>query len=332
MPGTVNELERNAALQKAAEILKSADNILILTHKSPDGDTIGSAFGLCRALLKLGKKAKVICNDEFPKKFSYIFEGLESFDFEPGLIVASDVASTELMGELLAPFSDKVELCIDHHPSNGKYAAFTVLDPTAAATCEIMADIIPLLGVEYDKDIANCIYTGLATDTGCFRYSNTTSKTLRTAAAMVDYGADIATINKKLFETTSRARLELERMVLDTIEYYFDGRAAVITITNEMEEKTGVSDSDTDGLPSLPARIEGVEAGITLKEKKDGSYKISLRTGRTLNASKICATLGGGGHAAAAGCRVEGTLEEAKKAILEAVGEELAKIEGEGTT
>lgn len=145
---------------------------------------------------------------------------------------------------------------------------------------------------------------------------------------MIDKGAESAAINKKLFETLSRARMDFERMALESIEYHFGGKAALITITKEMEEKTGVSDSDTDGIPALPAKIEGVQAGITLKEKKDGGYKISLRTGSTLNASQICAKLGGGGHAAAAGCRIEGTLEEAKKTILEAVGQEIAKVYG----
>lgn len=325
---TISEAQRTADLKKTAEILKGADNILILTHKSPDGDTVGSAFALCRALIAMNKKAKVVCSDELPEKFGYLYEGMDTCEFEPEFIVASDIASTDLMGSVLAPFADKVGLCIDHHPSNGDYAAFTMLDPASAATCEITADLIPLLNVEIDKKIAECLYTGLATDTGCFRYSNTSSRTLRTAALMIDKGAESAAINKKLFETLSRARMDFERMALESIEYHFGGKAALITITKEMEEKTGVSDSDTDGIPALPAKIEGVQAGITLKEKKDGGYKISLRTGSTLNASQICAKLGGGGHAAAAGCRIEGTLEEAKKTILEAVGQEIAKVYG----
>lgn len=323
------ETEKKINLKKTADTLKRADNILILTHKSPDGDTLGSAFALCRALIKTGKKAKVICGEPFPGKFAYLHDGLEFPDFDPGLIVASDIASAELMGKKLEAYAQKVDLCIDHHPSNTGYAAFTMLDPAAAATCEITADIIDLLNVEYDRNIADCIYTGLATDTGCFRYSNTTSKTLMTAAHMLDEGADSHKINKDLFETVSRARLEFERLALETIEYYFGGKAALITVTKAMEEKTGVSESDTDGIPSLPARIEGVVAGVTLKERKDGGYKISLRTGGGINASSICACLGGGGHAAAAGCRTDGGLDEAKKAILEAVRSELTKTYGE---
>jgi bifunctional oligoribonuclease and PAP phosphatase NrnA len=325
MPTFLTGKERAVALEKAAGMLKSAGNVLILTHKSPDGDTLGSGFALCRALLKLGKTTRVICADPFPKKYNYLFEGIESRKFKPKFIVATDIATVELIGEGLAKYSDRVDLCIDHHQSNSGYAGFTVVDPAAAATCEIMAEIIDLLDVEIDKNIADCLYTGIATDSGCFRYSNTTPRTLRCAAAMIEKGADSVRLNKMLFETNSRARIEMERMALESLEYYFDGRAALITLTKAMNEKAGVTESETDGIPSIPARIEGVDAGITVKEKGDGVYKISLRTGAALNASDICAKLGGGGHAAAAGCSVNGSLEEVKSTILKAVQEEIEK-------
>ena len=322
--------ERVKALEKAVWLLLGADNVIILAHKAPDGDTMGSASALAHALIKLGKTASVICDDPFPPKYNYLFDGLTSdYPRKAGskseLIVATDIASVELMGESLAPFSDKIGLCIDHHPSNTGYADFTVVDPTAAATCEIVVEIIGLLDVEIDRNIADCIYTGLATDTGCFRFSNTTPKTLRTAAAMIDKGADSVRLNKLLFETKSRGRLDMERMALETLEYYFGGLVALITLTREMNKKAGIADSETEGIASIPARIEGVEVGITLKEKDDGFYKISLRTSRKFNASDICASLGGGGHSAAAGCRVEGTLDKVKRKILKAVSDEMEK-------
>lgn len=322
--------ERVKTLEKAVWLLLGAENVLILAHKAPDGDTMGSAFALARVLIKLGKTAQVICDDPFPPKYNYLFKGLRSDhcrtdNFIPEFIVATDIASIELMGKSLAPFYDKIGLCIDHHPSNTGYADFTVVDPTAAATCEIVAEIIDLLDVEIDDDIANCIYTGLATDTGCFRFSNTTPKTLRTAAAMIEKGADSVKLNKLLFETKSRGRLEMERMALESLEYYFGGLIAMITLTRAMTKKAGIADSETEGIASIPARIEGVEVGITLKEKEDGFYKISLRTSGKFNASDICASLGGGGHAAAAGCRVEGDLDEVKRKILKAVNDEMGK-------
>lgn len=315
------------AIQKAVTMLKKAKSVLILTHKSPDGDTLGSAFALCRALKKLGHRARVVCSDPMPERYDYLHEELDTEEFEPDFIVASDIASVNLFGDGLKQYEGMVDLCIDHHPSNTGYAKFTLVDAAAAANCELMADVIDLLNVEIDKNIANCLYTGLATDTGCFRYSSTTPKTLHKAALMVEKGADNAKINKALFETTSRGRLELERMTLQTLEYYYGGKVALIVLSKEMYDKTGVSESECEGIPSLPARIEGVAAGITLKERENSTYKISLRTNSAINASKICSGFGGGGHAAAAGCELNGSLDEVKAAIVKAVGEALPKME-----
>lgn len=314
------EAARKKALEQVVTLLRGAERILILTHKSPDGDTMGSAFALCRVLRKLGKSANVLCSDTFPAKYSYLYEQLTMEPLEPELIVASDIATTDLFGKMLEPYADRVGLCIDHHPSNTGYAGFSFVDPKAAATCEIMTELIDLLEVELDKSIAECLYTGIATDTGCFCYSSTTPKTLRTAAYLIEKGADSKRLNKLLFETKSRGRLRLEAMALASLEYHFGGRAALIVLSKDMMAEAGIDESEAEGIPSIPARIEGVIAGITLKEKETGVYKISLRTGMQLNASNICAQLGGGGHAAAAGCTIQGSLDDAKLTILKAVG------------
>jgi Exopolyphosphatase-related proteins len=330
--GFSTERQRAEALGQAAEMLRGAGRVLILSHKSPDGDTMGSAFALCRAVKKLGKAAAVVCSDPFPAKYGYLHEGLQPEQFEPDLVVASDIATTDLFGKALEPYAGRVDLCIDHHPSNTGYAAFSFVDPRAAATCEIMAELIEILGVEIDKDIANCLYTGLATDTGCFCYSSTTPKTLRTAADLIEKGADSIRLNKLLFETKSRGRLHLEALALASLEYHFGGLAALIVLSKEMMTQSGVDDAEAEGIPSIPARIEGVVAGITIKEKDAGVYKISLRTGAALNASDICARLGGGGHAAAAGCSLEGPLGDVKRMILDAVGKELGRQDVKGET
>lgn len=311
--------EYEVAVKHAAEMLRSARNILILSHSSPDGDTLGSSFALCRALLRSGRNARVECSDELPAKYGYIYTGLVDQDFAPDLIVSADVASQNLFGDRLEKYKDSVELCIDHHPSNTHYAGFTVLNAKAAATCEIMVDIIGSLGVEIDKDIANCIYTGLATDTGCFRFSNTTPNTLRAAALMIEKGAASGSINKIMFETTSRQRMEAETLALRTLEYQLNDRVAMITVSRDIINATGVRESDMEGIPSIPARIEGVLAGITIKEKAEGCYKISVRTNGALNASDICAAFSGGGHKNAAGCSIEGNLQDIKNSILTVV-------------
>lgn len=317
--------EYQRGVYQAAEILRNAERVLILSHSAPDGDTIGSAFALCRALKKLGRLARVECADELPAKYDYLISGLKTEQFDPDLIVTSDIASETLFGKQLEKYIPTVGLSIDHHPSNTRFAKFTLLDPKAAATCEIISDVLNILGVEYDCHIAECIYTGLATDTGCFRFPNTRPKTLRTAARMAEYGAETARINKLLFETVSRERLMAETLALQTLEFHFGEKAALMTVSLEMMEKSGASEVDLEGMPAMPARIEGVLAGITVKEKEAGVFKISVRTNGELNASEICARLGGGGHKGAAGCTVLGTAEKAKALILEAVKSELLK-------
>jgi phosphoesterase RecJ-like protein len=313
------------AVKKTADILNHADNVLILSHVSPDGDTLGSAFALCSALQKIGRSARVECSDELPEKYSYIYDAIKAMDFEPGLIVSSDIASQNLLGDKLEKYKDSVAVCIDHHPSNTRFAQFTLLDPKAAATCEIAYDVIKQLDVEIDNHIADCIYTGLATDTGCFRYSNTTPRTLRTAAHMIEKGANAAFINKTMFETVSKQRLAAEALILQTLEYHFDERLAMISITKKICGQTGVNEAELEGIPSIPARIFGVQAGITIKEKSEDCYKISVRTNGTLNASDICSELGGGGHASAAGCTINGSMRDARDSILTAVKRALDK-------
>ena len=308
-------------LESAAKTLLSKDKILILTHRSPDGDTIGSGYALAMALRKLGKSVKVDCTDPFPEKYSYFTDKLEKFDEE--FVVSVDIADTKLLGEKLSDYADKIDLCIDHHGSNTKYAKEYYVEASAAAAAQVIAKLIRLMNVEFDKDIANAIYTGITTDTGCFRYTNVTAETHRIAADMIDCGAESGMINRLMFETKSRSRLEIERRVMDSIQFYLDGRCAIAYATIDMMKESGAVDSDMEGVSSLPRQIEGVMAGITLREKNNGKFKVSVRTTDELDASAICANFGGGGHKAAAGCMITGTLNEAIEQIIEVVRQAL---------
>lgn len=294
--------------------LKEQEDVLILCHQSPDGDTLGAGFGLYYALRAMGKRAQVVCSDPIPPQFAYLLPETMP-QVVPRCVVAVDVADPQLLGDLLFIWADKVDLCIDHHPSNRGYAARTLLRPEAAATTEIMAEIIRGLGVALDQRIADCIYTGLCTDTGCFQYSNVTSYTLRTAADMVDLGAQAYRINRKMFGTKSKARIAMEREVLDSLVYAMDGRIAVIAVTKDMLDRTGAVESELDGLSSIPREIEGVKVGITLREKT-GGFKISVRTIEKVNAADICAVFGGGGHARAAGCFIGEPLEQCREKVI----------------
>ncbi|MBC8570439.1 DHH family phosphoesterase [Oscillospiraceae bacterium NSJ-54] len=303
-------------------MLLLGEDVLILSHQHPDGDTLGSAFGLCFALQKCGKRARIECSDPIADRYDYLTDHYTEESFVPQMIVAVDIADTQLFGEKLWPYRDQVDLCIDHHPSNTHYARRVLLEADSAATAEVIYEVIKAMGVEFDPVMASAVYTGIATDTGCFRYTNVTARTHRIAADLYEKGAMAGMINRVMFETKSLSRIRMEQLVLSTMEYHFDNRCALIVVTLDAIEQTGITDSELDGISAIPRQIEGVQAGITLREK-EGGYKISLRTSDNISATAVCSALGGGGHARAAGCFIAGNLEEAKGAILEALRPEL---------
>ncbi len=310
-------------LKTAVEFLKNNDDFLILTHAHPDGDTLGCGLALCEALKLYGKNAVVRCADSIPGKFSYMGEVCEE-DIEYENIIAVDVADTKLLGkDFEARFGDRVKLCIDHHGSNRLYAEQTLLDASAAAACEIILDVIKELGVEITKKIADNIFTGLTTDTGCFRYANVTPKTMRMAAEMIENGADHSRINVIMFETKTRTYVALERLALESMKMYLDGKCAVITITQDMYRRSGSDESEVDAIAAIPRQIEGVVVGATMREKTDGTFKVSMRTHEGADASAICAILGGGGHPRAAGCTVSGNANTARNLVVSCIEKHL---------
>lgn len=303
-----------------ASFLKSNDNFTILTHAHPDGDTLGSGFGLCLALRLLGKKANVINNEELPAKFGYL--DVEKQDFEEQTVVAVDIADVTLMGnDIIEKYRDRVDLCIDHHGSNRLFAKQSYVDATAAAAAQIVYEIVCLLGVEITPEIADRLYTGITTDTGCFRYANVTPETHRIAAKLMEAGAAAAEINVKMFETKTRTYAALERLALDGMQFFYDGKCALITITRRMFAESGSDENECDGIAAISRQIEGVLVGVTMRERRDGTYKASVRTHNPVDASAICAKLGGGGHHNAAGCQLPGTREEATKLLIDTIGE-----------
>ena len=308
--------------QAAADFLLSHDNYEILTHAYPDGDTLGSGYALCLALQQLGKNARVI-NTNLPKDFVFLTEGVMDQDFKAETIVSVDVAAENLLGSNEEAYAGRIGLCIDHHQISRVPAPVRCVDPTAASNCEILFEIFPLMGVKLTKQLANCLYTGVSTDTGCFKYGNTTSRTLRIAADLLDMGIDAAGINKVMFDTKTKKKIRLEQEIYRGLEYCADDRCAMIAVTIDMQQRLGVRDDELEGLASIPRQIEGVEIGFTLREKEKNVFKISVRSSRNVNAAQFCAQFGGGGHAEAAGCQLSGTLEEVKATLRAAVNEVL---------
>lgn len=314
---------RKLDVKECVSLLKEYDNYLILTHRNPDGDTLGSAFALHRALSQLNKKSMVRCGDPIHPKYSYLWDGIGNDEIKFDKIIAVDVADKKLLGEdFEAKYGDNVFLCIDHHLSNREYAENLLLEDRAAAAV-IIYEIVCELGIEFTPEIANCVYTGLATDTGCFLFSNTTPTVHRIAADVMEKGADYTFINRLMFETKTLPYLRLEQMAVSSIESHFDGKCAIMMVTRKMIEESGSSASDCDGIAAIPRKIEGVKIAVTIRERHDGSYKVSLRTVEPYDAAKICANFGGGGHHAAAGCDFNCPVDEVKSALLKVIKEEL---------
>ena len=312
--------------REAAQFLKDHDNYLILTHKRPDGDTIGCAAGLCRALRELGKTACVLPSLDAITLLAGYLDGLNAPEgFAPDTVVSTDVATVNLLPENALPYKERIDLAIDHHPSQEFFAKETCLEADKAACGELVWKICTELGV-MNADIATPLYVAVSTDCGCFVYANTTPHTHKVAAALMEQGIPFQALNKKHFRTKSMRRMKLESLILQNMHLYHDGTVAVAPISLAMMAEAGATSEDTDDLAAFLGQIAGVLHTATIREHEGGECRISVRTdaGR-LNATKVCARLGGGGHKAASGCTVKGTVAEAEQAILAAIDDQLAQ-------
>ena len=310
---------KHLTLSETAAFLKEGNNYVMLTHRRPDGDTIGCAVALCRGLRQLGKTAYILDNPQFTPKFRPFLEGLTTERIpENACLVSVDIATEGLLPFNALNYVNQVALLVDHHGRNSAFAARGYVDPERAACGEIILELLQELGVAPDKAIAEAIYVAVSTDTGCFRYSNTSASTLRAAALCKDWGADTFSINRTMFLTKRLARLKLDAYLSETTEFFAEGMVAVSMIPNVIRRELGLTEDDIDDISGFGREIEGVEIGIMIRQEPEGG-KISVRTSPKYNASEICAVLGGGGHVAAAGATVPGGIEDAKAAILAAL-------------
>jgi len=304
---------------ETAALLRSFDNILILTHLRPDGDTVGSAAGLCAGLRALGKTAYLLPNPELTDTTAPYFRPYAApADFRPERVVSTDIATTDLFPENARPYRDRVDLAIDHHPSFEGFGRDNLVRPEAAATAEIIYDILARLG-PVTAEMALPLYVALSTDCGCFAYGNTTAYTHAVATALLRTSIDYHSVNKTFFRTKTKKRLALEAAMLSTAEYYDRERVVVLAVPLSLMERVGAAETDAEDLSALGGQIEGVDCAVTMRELRPDVWKFSLRTGPRVNATEVCALLGGGGHAAAAGCTVEAPFDGAKRRMLEAI-------------
>ena len=312
------------SIARVGEILQNSENVYILTHKNPDGDCLGTGAALCRYLISIGKRAIVVNSDPIPPKYDYLFEGLPQESFEPETVIAVDVADPKLLGSY-EPLADRTVLCIDHHVSNKLYAKETYLCPEDGAAALSLYRIFRELDIPIDRVMADCLYTGLSTDTGCFRYSNANAECYRAAADLIELGADNARINVVMFETKPYADFMILSDAFAGLRLFYGGKVSVLKVSQEMLKARGATEDSFEFVTAMSRQIEGVLCGITMKQIPSGEYKISLRTREPLDASDICAQLGGGGHMRAAGC----TAGDDEEASLHVLLDYLAKLLGE---
>ena len=310
---------RKMNTERCAKLLLTHENILIVTHKNPDGDTCGSGAALCSALRRGGRRAWLFPNPQIGRKLlPYCEKYFAPADFKPKYIVSVDVADEKLFCQ---GFTGNVDLCIDHHPSNTRFAAESLVMGEKASCAQIVLDLITCINADLTPEEATLLYIGLSTDTGCFQYNNTDADAFSAAAELVKAGADIMAVNTVFFRKVTAARIKLESLIYDSIRFYRGGKIAVALVTLKMLRDTGAVEDDLDDLAGLAGRCEGSLVNITVREKEDGTCRVSVRSIPGVDSSAICAVFGGGGHAMAAGCTVSGTPEHVCELLVGVVEE-----------
>ena len=314
-------MSKNCSLAETGELLKAAKKLVIVSHVSPDGDTLGSSLALMHALCMLGKEVIMNVDDDISTVYSFLpgiaeyrrFAPEESVDAD--LLVIVDASSADRAGNALDVVKSPAVLNIDHHKTNTRFADYLYLDSDAAATAEIIYSLLLEMGIKLTRDIATCIYEGIYTDTGSFKYSNTTSRTLKTAAALLNYGVNPSLISDNM-ELKSRSQVEMLRKVLETLTFLKDGKIAYIEIPLELYDHN----VETDTFISYPRYVEGVEIALLFKQVEANLTRVSFRS-KEIDVAKVALSFGGGGHKKASGCSIYAPLKEAEKVVLDVVGE-----------
>lgn len=301
---------------EAAEILLQQDQFVILTHRRPDGDTLGSAALLCRGLRQLGKTAHILRNPEMTEKYAPLHQGLtkDSAQAEDTLI-AVDTASLGLLPEEFRHLEEHICLRIDHHATAGRFGKWELVDSTAAACGELVYDLLLQMGVTLDVPMADALYTAISTDTGCFRYANTTANTFAVAAACANISPNLFALNQVLFETNSLGRLRVQGWIVENALFLQDGQVVICALPKSVEQELGLTEDDMENISGFPRSIAGVKIAATLREEAADRVKLSVRAVPGYDAAAVCARFGGGGHKGAAGATIQLPMAKAAEAV-----------------
>ena len=299
-----------------ARFLLEHDHYTILSHRRPDGDTIGSTAALCLGLRQLGKTAHVLYNAEVSARFAWLHEGLTKEKVEEGdILVSVDVASPGMLPKAFQNLLGKIQLRIDHHVSATSFTDLELVDGGSASCAELVWDVLSMMGVKADRAIGEAVYVGVSTDTGCFRYANTSAHTFAVAAECARANARIYELNQELFETNTLGRLRMQAWIVDHMHMIRGGEMAICAIPKAVEESIGVTEDDMDNISSFPRTVAGVCMAATLRETSDDGVKMSVRAVPGYDATKVTEKFGGGGHKGAAGASIKKPMNEAIKAV-----------------
>ncbi len=309
------------------DALKKAHSIALILHISPDGDTCGSAFALCRALLSLGKRVAIFCDDPVPRIYTdlpcaeAVQMALHADRFQADLAVAMDVGDRQRMGGCVKVFDAASNTAqVDHHPTNPLYAGVNWVRPSACATSVLALELIDALGTPLDAETARCIYVGVATDTGNFKHNNTNPEALQVAARCVEAGVQPSAIVRRVFDLRPVGQVRLIARALSSLELLHDGTVAFMRLTREDFIETGALPEHTEGIIDFAINTEGVLMASLLSEQED-RIKCSLRAVEPYDAGRVAVSFGGGGHQLASGCVFHDTLEQARDKIVGAMRE-----------
>jgi len=318
-------------LDEIVSVLKRAGTIAILPHVMADGDALGSSVALAMALDRLKKKVAVYLEEDVPHIYGFL-EGLHLtgiYAGNPGyfdVAVALDAGDLERLGGRAEVFRNAgTTVNIDHHNTNSEFAFFNLVRTSSAAVGEIIYQMVKMMGLEIDRNMAECLYVAISTDTGGFRFSNTTALTHRIASDLINSGIDIAEISRRIFDTVPLRKVKLMGEAIKSLELFENGSIAVLTVTDDMMERSGAKEEDCDGIVNIGRNIECVEVAAMFREKKNGSIKVNLRSKCCVDVAEIAWLYKGGGHKRAAGCTVEGDIGEIKKQVLEDIRKALAE-------
>jgi bifunctional oligoribonuclease and PAP phosphatase NrnA len=311
------------AIREIIAAIRNNHRFLIATHVRPDGDAAGALLGLQFILRRLGKHADACCQDPLPWGYDFL-PGAEGIKNRPAAHAAYDVAILVDCGDFLRVGDELAELIgptpflinIDHHVINAPFGHIYWINPAASSTCEMLFDLCLHLSLAPDPDIATQLYTGILTDTGSFRYSNTNGRVLEIASVLVEAGADPAHIAHQVYDSAPVERIRLLSRVLSTAEFYAEGRLASAELTLDMIADVPGFYMDSEGFINHLRSVRSVQLALLFREGHEGLIHVSMRSKEGVDVAKLAQRYGGGGHKQAAACRLPGKLEEIRSRMI----------------